>query len=63
MNIFSGHGADFLYDVTNFGIALIPFGFVAALIVASLFEEPLRVLAREREIGRASCRERVCLYV
>ena len=48
MNVFSGHGADFLYDVTNFGIALIPFGFVTALIVVSLLQEPLRVHARER---------------
>ena len=43
--MFGGHGQDFFYDNLAFAISLIHFAFVAALIVASVLEEPLRVRA------------------
>lgn len=52
--MFGGHGQDFFYDSVAFAISLIPFGFVAALIVASLVQEPLRVRAVVRERSRRS---------
>lgn len=52
--MFGGHGQDFFYDTIAFAISLIPFGLVAALIVASLVQEPLRVRAVVRERNRGS---------
>jgi hypothetical protein len=45
--VFGGHGQDYFYDTIAFAISLIPFFFIAALIVASYLEEPLRVRARK----------------
>jgi hypothetical protein len=50
--MFGGQGQNFFYDDVSFAISLIPFGFVAALIVASLLEEPLKVRAAVREKER-----------
>lgn len=46
--MFSGHGQDFFYDSIALAISTIPVVFVAALIAASLLEEPLRVRAAAR---------------
>ena len=45
--MFGGHGQDHFYDSLAFAISLIPILFIAALIVASYLEEPLRVRARK----------------
>jgi ABC-type sugar transport system permease subunit len=47
-SIFGGLGQNFFYDDVAFAISLIPFVLVAALIVASLLEEPLKVRAAVR---------------
>jgi hypothetical protein len=52
--MFSGHGQDYLLDNLAFIISLVPFILVAALIVASLVEEPLRVRVTVRERNRRS---------
>lgn len=44
--MFGGHGQDYFYDALAFAISLVPIFLVAALIVASYLEEPLRVRAR-----------------
>jgi hypothetical protein len=48
-SIFGGQGQNFFYDDIAFVLSLIPFVFVAALIVASRLEEPLRVRAAVRK--------------
>jgi len=52
--MFSGHGQNYVYDTLAFVILLIPFSFVAALLVTSLQEKRLRahVAVRERK-GRS----------
>ena len=52
--MFGGHGQDYFYDTVAFALSLIPFAFIAALIVASLVEEPLklRATARERKVRK-----------
>lgn len=50
----AGHAHNYLVDAIGFGAALIPFLLIAALLVASALEEPLRVRAaarRERAAG------------
>lgn len=47
--MFGGQGQDYFYDGVAFAASLVPFAFVAALIVASLLEEPLKVRAALRE--------------
>jgi len=47
--IFGGQGQNFFYDDVAFALSLIPFVLVAALIVASRLEEPLRVRATIRK--------------
>ena len=49
-----GHAQNYFGDTIGFAIALIPFLLLAALLVASALEEPLRVRAaarRERATG------------
>jgi hypothetical protein len=45
----SGHAQDYLYDTVAFAILLIPFCFIAALIVASVQERRLRTRGTVRE--------------
>jgi heme exporter protein D len=50
--MFGGYGQDYFYDSLAFGLSLIPFGLIAALLVASLLEEPLKVRAEARHRNR-----------
>lgn len=52
--MFGGYGQDYFYDSVWFAVSLVPFAFVAALIGASLLEEPLKVRAavRQRKDGK-----------
>jgi ABC-type sugar transport system permease subunit len=50
--MFSSHGQDYFFDSIAFLISLIPFGLVAALIVASLVQEPLKARAAVRTDSR-----------
>lgn len=45
--MFGGQGQDYFYDTLGFVFALVPFVFIAALIVAASLEEPLRARARK----------------
>jgi hypothetical protein len=47
--MFGGHGQNYVSDTIAFAISLIPFSFIAALIVASLQEKRLRTRATVRE--------------
>jgi hypothetical protein len=47
--MFGGRGQDYFYDGLAFALSLIPFALIAALLVASLLEEPLKVRAAARE--------------
>jgi hypothetical protein len=50
--MFGARGQDYLYDSLAFALSLIPFAFIAALIVVSLHKEPpkLRATLRERNL-------------
>jgi hypothetical protein len=50
--MFVGQGHDYFQDSVAFALSLIPIACVAALIVASLLEEPLRVRATVRKRKR-----------
>jgi heme exporter protein D len=47
--MFGGHGQDYFYDGLAFGLSLIPFAIIVALIAASLLKEPPKHRASVRE--------------
>ena len=52
--MFGGHGHDYFYDSLAFALSLIRFAVVAALVVASLLDQPLKLhpTIRERKVRK-----------